>query len=452
MSNPIFFIELYEYTKFQLQSKLQYNDEDYFVFEKNLLEKSIIKIDSNNKIKFTFVGFIYFEEKLLMILPKYMEQPKSNKNFSKIRQIVQLLLKYSQNKADLTIEELETFGHFSDESPSNLFVLADFLMTDFTENGLYKTDIISKNINGLGEIEWNETMEQQDMFLIDNSPFYPYFFTTDLQLDEEHIIYQIHQAILNEVSAFFNKFEVFNVFNYKSLNFNVTLEEIGDFNYLISCIDKELQVEFSDRKLQLLKALKSYILNEKFESTTKGIKLFGTRTFHVIWEKVCSYVFGNQYDIFKKFIPKPFWKDLGTGITVREPTLIPDILIHDNDTKSFFILDAKYYLTHFVQNENRFDIIHNPGIGDLTKQYLYEQALRKKSQIVKESECYNIFLMPTEKDSHFFGHASIDIFNNDFKGIYLYRQNTETLYNKFLKDETIGTNYFKDFIDQHKSP
>lgn len=450
MGNQQLFIELVEYSKSDIQAQLQLTSEQYDDFERTLLKKSIIKL-SNNKVKFNYVGVIYFDERLILILPKYMKMPSAAFEYAKVRQLIQLFMKYSQHQKDLTQDEVESFGYIHDEKLSNIFVLADFLMLDYAENGLYTSDKVNRSINGPGEINWNETIEELDMFIIDETPFYPEFYTIEPLLDEEHIIHQIHKAILNEVSAFLTKFEILNIFNYEPLQFDITLEELGELDYLLNCIESEMQVEFSDRKILLLKAMKSYLLKEKFQSTRNQYKLFGTRTFHVVWEKVCSQVFANQYELFKNYIPKPVWTELATNRTAEEATLIPDILVHNIEQNAFFILDAKYYLTQFSMNENNhFGVENNPGIGDVTKQYLYEQTLRRKSEIVRESDCYNIFLMPTEETSEFFGHASIDIFDDEFKGIYLYRQNAETLYDKYLNNETLETTSFKEFIDEHR--
>jgi hypothetical protein len=61
----------------------------------------------------------------------------------------------------------------------------------------------------------------------------------------------------------------------------------------------------------------------------------------------------------------------------------------------FIIFDAKYYN---IQLEKGKSLRGNPGIGDVTKQYLYQLAY--KDFIAKHgiSVVKNCFLMPTEKD------------------------------------------------------
>ena len=61
----------------------------------------------------------------------------------------------------------------------------------------------------------------------------------------------------------------------------------------IQKIDTELMNVFSERKIELLKLLKS-ILEEEEYFFMEGIVLYGTRNFYNVWEVVC------QYHLFKR--------------------------------------------------------------------------------------------------------------------------------------------------------
>ena len=63
---------------------------------------------------------------------------------------------------------------------------------------------------------------------------------------------------------------------------------------------------------------------------------------------------------------------------------------------NFVILDAKYYC---VQLEPNKVLRGQPGIGDVTKQYLYQLAYKKFTEDHGIESIKNCFLMPTEKDS-----------------------------------------------------
>ena len=62
---------------------------------------------------------------------------------------------------------------------------------------------------------------------------------------------------------------------------------------------------------------------------------------------------------------------------------------------AFIILDAKYYC---IQLEPNKVLRGQPGVGDVTKQYLYQLAYRQFLEDHGIGVVRNCFLMPTEKD------------------------------------------------------
>ena len=78
-------------------------------------------------------------------------------------------------------------------------------------------------------------------------------------------------------------------------------------------------------------------------------------------------------------------------------TLIPDLVSipQIDGTDYFLIFDAKYYN---IQLEKGKSLRNNPGVGDVTKQYLYQLAYRNFIKAHNIAVVKNCFLMPTEKD------------------------------------------------------
>ena len=127
----------------------------------------------------------------------------------------------------------------------------------------------------------------------------------------------------------------------------------------------------------------TFLAEENSFSNENYLTVYGTSTYHVIWEEVCSKVFRNK--LFKPlkelnlsstssktimdYIKKPKWI-LNSGKYHNAPkSFEPDIVSFEKDT--FYILDAKYYKLKF--DENVLD--GQPGLSDITKQYLYQLAL-----------------------------------------------------------------------------
>ena len=147
--------------------------------------------------------------------------------------------------------------------------------------------------------------------------------------------------------------------------------------------------------------------------------MFGTTAYHAVWEKVCAAVFDNKLntalgqlkmtvplaDEFKSkskeslinIIEKPKWKGTDTEEMDAAETLIPDLISMPKigDVDYFLIFDAKYYN---IQLEKGKPLRGNPGVGDVTKQYLYQLAYREFIKAHNIAVVKNCFLMPTDKN------------------------------------------------------
>ena len=194
------------------------------------------------------------------------------------------------------------------------------------------------------------------------------------------------------------------------------IEDFGDTEYILDRIQAELSIQFNTRKQILLKTMSIYLShNRKMLDDNEGISMYGTTSFNMVWEKMCSEVFDNQlrtplgrlvlpvplnsYDEKKALIDiieKPIWEVEDTT-KISKRTLEPDIITISqfNGEHQLTILDAKYYN---LQLEKEKPLRGNPGIGDITKQYLYQLAYKKFIELHKFEKVRNCFLMPTEMD------------------------------------------------------
>ena len=109
----------------------------------------------------------------------------------------------------------------------------------------------------------------------------------------------------------------------------------------------------------------------------------------------------EQYKSLRKktlleIIEKPVWEGQDTIETAKD-TLIPDLIsIPKYEGADYFIIfDAKYYN---IQLEKGKSLQGNPGVGDVTKQYMYQLAYRDFIKAHNIAVVKNCFLMPTEKD------------------------------------------------------
>ena len=198
-----------------------------------------------------------------------------------------------------------------------------------------------------------------------------------------------------------------------------SLHDFGDRDYILERIYKELNIQFNTRRQILLKTLYAYISQDRrMLEENDGISMYGTTAYHMVWEKVCAEVFDNklnttlgqlkmsvplsyQYKSMQRktlieIIEKPIWEGSDTTETAAD-TLMPDLISisKTNGVDSFIIFDAKYYN---IQLEKGKSLRGNPGVGDVTKQYLYQLAYREFIKAHNIAVVKNCFLMPTEKN------------------------------------------------------
>lgn len=148
------------------------------------------------------------------------------------------------------------------------------------------------------------------------------------------------------------------------------------------------------------------------------LSLYGTNSFHLVWEAVCADILDNkletrlgllqlplplqpQYSRSLKLIDlieKPYWT--ATGNTAKD-SLVPDLITigRVGQEYQFLIFDAKYYNTRLDSGAVPKG---QPGIESVTKQYLYQMAYQQFVIDQGFSAVRNCFLMPTE------GEAVID--------------------------------------------
>lgn len=133
-------------------------------------------------------------------------------------------------------------------------------------------------------------------------------------------------------------------------------------------------------------------------------------------------------------IEKPIWQGIDTEAKAAD-TLIPDLIsIPCIDGEDWFIIfDAKYYN---LQLEKGKSLRGNPGVGDVTKQYLYQLAFKDFINAHHIKKVYNCFLMPTEQDKIIIkGTAKMSMLENlGLENIQIRLIPAVKLYDHYLSD------------------
>ena len=361
-----YFQELKRYSSYEINSFLGENFKNYI---QELSLKEIYKQDSNGDFYFKYVGLICIEDLIIAILPKYLEvdlREDSKINKENISRTMKALKRYNMISID---EQLETLSSQEEKYKfNNMFAIIDFIFKDYIEYNLYENHIEKYELNGESETNWKYTIETENAYLSNGRPVYLNYWTRDSESNDGDFIRNLHKYILNLCAKRITNSEIqqiTQILEIPEVSFIVVEERLGELDYQIKMIDNELRIQYSERKIRILKAMKLFLNNQNYESD-KSLLLLGTPTFHTVWEKACGDVLGNEYNadswhhktICEK--TKAHWKDLKNH---KSSAMRPDIVYKTKNI--FYIVDAKYYTEEGIKNL---------GVQDIAKQYMYHQA------------------------------------------------------------------------------
>lgn len=398
----------------------------YLEEEKNmsdLVEEDEVVVDEDDSQSkclyvFAFVGIIIVEGRVLKCYPKYLKN--NNEPKSELTQIMKVLRKYNPKE-----QIIRMYNDGGNVTSFNRLAVIVYLLNDYFENGIYTNtqDIIETN--GMGEIHWDKTINGTYPIMQDNRPYYVELQTKRRINDDEDFFKRLHECVLTECTKELKGSDLLDILGVEGAELtDEILKDLGDDDYILTRLEKELNVQFNTRKQILLKTIEALILNKSTIDDIDSFSMYGTNSFNLVWENICAEILDNQLktsikdleidDVrvpenatYKKsdelisVIEKPTWfgfSESGSSFSKKaEQTLIPDLIsIHKTkNTCDFIIFDAKYYSIHLIETE---PLRGQPGIGDVTKQYLYQLAYKDFIKANKIDKVRNCFLMPTEEE------------------------------------------------------
>ena len=461
--------ELKRYTKEYLAALFELADDKVDAFIKNLKAAGIIYsvpksteqfelsdlmdediIVSNNTdddclFVFKYVGIITVGNAVIKCYPKYLTSYAEHDiatgkvPISELKQVLKVLSRFAAK------EQIINMYNGDDQKASfNTLAVILYLLNDYFEYGVYVNDEEIIELNGEGAILWEKTISDGFALIKNDAPYYVDLYTRRIVDNENDYIQRLHKYVLTQCFRHLDDAGLVELFDLSEVNISdEKLSDFGETDYILYQLQAELNVQFNTRKQSLLKTLYAYIAQEKTLENNYCLSLFGTSSFHVVWEKVCAQVLDNQYERLKNEIDAPQWygyddansKYFKAGNKVD--TLIPDIIVLDCNTerKHFAILDAKYYC---IQLQKGRQPINYPGIGDVTKQYLYELAYKKYIKANNFDKVSNCFLMPTQgTETIVYGAVSMDMLTElKLQPIQVRLLPAETIYRCYLDYES----------------
>lgn len=407
---PIYFQELCYYDKSKILNDIN-NDEKAF----DKLQKCAIINNVEGRYQFKYVGVIIIDELIIYCYPKYITNTENIEN--DFKQVINVIKKYNNLH-----EEIDYQNEEIDDVSFNYLSMAVFFLEDYYENGVYNNIKNILEINGNGEIDWNRTINYTNPIIEDNMPYYIELYTK-YNVDDIYDYFKLlHEYIITVCSKTLEKIGLLDLLNLIPVELSdKKQDDFGELKTILNNLENELNIQFNSHKQKLLKSMHTFLQEKNSFSNENYLTVYGTSTYHVIWEEMCSKVFRNKlYSPLKYLnlnsissssimgsIKKPKWI-LNSGKHHNAPkSFEPDIITFDKDT--FYILDAKYYKLKF--DEDSLD--GQPGLEDITKQYLYQLALEDFRINHGFGDVKNAFLFPKyDGEIENKGYVKLDILSN----------------------------------------
>lgn len=437
--NPIYLRELENYSLSDLSKKLGFDEKDTSKILKIIEYYDCVRFDrDNDKYQFNFVGIILVENIVIKCYPKYI---KDDSNISEdFKQIIEVIRKFNESHIfDYKNDILEDISF-------NLLSLMIFFIEDYYKNGLYTTFESRYEINGMGEINWDKSINYNFAIIQDNKPYYVELFTRKKLNDNNNFFRLLHEFIITECSNKLNEVDLLELFGFSEINISdKSLDDFGDKTFLLNKIEKEMYVEFNSHKKRLLELMHAYISELNSLTNENFLTLYGTNKFYNVWENICSEVIGNKLNtelkdlmlpldlhenygkgdiVLKKIIEKPKWNFFGIKEFKKE-TLRPDLITFNLENNEFLIFDAKYYDVDV--DESKLD--GQPGIESIIKQYLYQLAYMEFIKLNGFTSVKNAFIFPTEGETENKGLVKLNMLNDiKFEDTELVLENIQIIF------------------------
>jgi hypothetical protein len=367
-----------------------------------LIQNGVLTPDKDGALRVRFVGVAVAGGRSFQILPKIF--PASSTNVaSTMRQVVRALRRYARWQPQHR-DEAPFLDPTATHTELNALALADWLIRDYLNAGIYRRLRDREEISGPGQISWRRTIERMTPVLSAGRPVYVDTITRSITRDRDYFVSRLHRQVVESSARAFG-----HLLGYAPLNLDhEPFEPFGEFPSLPLCqtrIRQEMREAFSDRATQLLPMLLAWLTAiDKAESA--NLALYGTNSFYDVWEKACALALGNERDQWQAHIPLPKWRS-AAGYEQVADTFRPDIVtrIKDGADEHLLIADAKYYRLSMPPYLNG-----QPGVNDVAKQLWYQRCLAGTAHDRGIALTYNIFVVPgPEHKEAFWSDGQVDL-------------------------------------------
>ncbi len=385
-------------------SAIYYYGQDGEVVDDNLIKmfelstKEIRYSDKFDANVFDIVGFIYKDNKILVVFPKHYYDKtdidtfnQTNVNLgSDIKLLYNVIKKYgeTENTSASARAYMGTVDGYTSDYPFKAF----YEVYDYYQKyGIYK-EKETKIVKGTnGKISWKDILKKSNKIIsADNLIFSPFYVSKK----------NFNEVFLTECMAFVIDYTIdfFNAFlSMKKTGIKYKFDFLNNIDYVLSQLKKSQSIVFKDSQKHLIQSM--IVFFEQFRGKAKGGKVHvKIRYFDMIWQSMIARYINRHFDnIDAASGAAVFDEAINCSTVFFLDTTFSDI----DDSHHHFQIDVDH-----IAFENNilyiFDSKYYREISQLNyKQFSYNEILRYHYPSVVE--IHNILLLPGEKhsDLHF---------------------------------------------------
>ena len=263
-----------------------------FIKEEDIVPSNIqIPKEFINRGKNCFVGIYYDVENATSIIgvPKYytgklskLTEQEENEILLHLRLVCTLIeqIRLDSNYSDYRYNPYQ----YNDEAEVNKLELAEYLVHDYLEYGLYGLYHNSFVKDGTGINDWNRTVEVEIPVINEESIIYDPILGRKSQYSHNDLVSKIHAAVVREALGIlaWDEYQFVEIANDAD-----NLDYESDLSFYISILYERANSTFVEREKNLIKALIAWCgltaNNEKY--------YIGSTSFEHVWEYTIDKVF-----------------------------------------------------------------------------------------------------------------------------------------------------------------
>jgi hypothetical protein len=346
-----------------------------------LIERAVFAPVANNRFSLKFVGAITTRRHCIIAVPKYHSRRSGSARVEDAKLLIEVLRRYFDRSDQQAVKTQETrIPVFMDSSFFSEYEAFLGLRQWYNSHGVYRTETRADATGFNRRINWSKTLATTLALHSPDSTIYP----RPVSVGSTGLTNIVSEIQISALAFLSRKYEIENPYvvaaehakSFASISVDDLIERREQW---IQHIQREMGSTFRTDTLAMLAALRGFLEELEGLSGPTSTHLFGTSSFHVVWEDACSVAVENDVDRLKHLLSQPVWEFFLPAQRLHGGKQRPDIIWENNNTILF--ADAKYY---YPLPESRC------GWSDIVKQYMYLDSLSNPDG----KELINVLLFP----------------------------------------------------------